>query len=582
MIRPCRGALALSLCLAAAGAQSAAPSCFAAPASIAGEPVAFELRGAPPGATYLFDLSATGTSPGVAFGPFVVPLNPPWLFSQLFGADPALAGLFEGFIGVVGADGRAVARLHAPPFEALAGLALAGAFAVLDPAAPTGVGAVTNAATTVVVRPVAAAAGAAAPFFAPLSTAPATRFVAPTGSDANDGLTPATAWRQISRAAVVAGPGDVVDIADGAYAGPVLIQNKAGTEAAPLVFRASGSAAVLTGSGSTNNTNRNSIFIGESSWVVVEGLRVFASQRSGCRVSLSHHVTVRNCVFGNHQKWGIFTDYADDLVVVGNECFGSVDEHGIYLSNSGDRCVVVGNLCRDNKASGIQINADPLFLAPIGGYVPDGISWRCVVARNRCAHNGQNGGAGINLASVRACVFRDNVVVNDVWANSTGIALWDDAAGPQWGSRDNLIEHNTVAYGTGAGRYALSLLNGSTGNVVRNNVLRAARRGAISFSLDCLPGLVSDGNLLFSLDGWPLVVRDDVFTSYTLAGWQALGFDVASLHANAVFAAPVAFDWSLTGGSPGRDAGIAAATTTDHQLGPRTVGAGRDMGAYER
>lgn len=150
------------------------------------------------------------------------------------------------------------------------------------------------------------------------------------------------------------------------------------------------------------------------------------------------------------------------------------------------------------------------------------------------------------------------------------------------GSRDNLIEHNTVAYGTGAGRYALSLLNGSTGNVVRNNVLRAARRGAISFSLDCLPGLVSDGNLLFSLDGWPLVVRDDVFTSYTLAGWQALGFDVASLHANAVFAAPVAFDWSLTGGSPGRDAGIAAATTTDHQLGPRTVGAGRDMGAYER
>jgi hypothetical protein len=316
--------------------------------------------------------------------------------------------------------------------------------------------------------------------------------------------------------------------------------------------------------------------------VTVHGLKVYSSLRAGVRVSLSHHVTIQGCVFGNHQKWGVFTDYADDLRVLGCECYGSVDEHGIYHSNSSDRGVLVGNWCHDNRASGIQINADPDFLDPIGGYVPDGISTACLVERNFLQNNGVAGGGSINLASVRRCVIRDNVVAT-THLNSTGIAMWDNGAGPQWGSKDNLVEHNTIAFVSGSGRYALGFSNGSTGNVVRDNVLRGGRRGSIAFSQDSLAGLVAEGNVFFSVDGWAIIARDDsVYQPYTLAQWQALGFDAHSVHAAPLFAAPASLDWSLLPGSPGRDAGIPTAHVRDHSGGPRPLGAAFDAGAYER
>jgi hypothetical protein len=374
----------------------------------------------------------------------------------------------------------------------------------------------------------------------------------------------------------------VVEIADGAYQGPVLICNISGTSSQPLVLRTSGTNAVITGSGNTNNDDRNGIFIGNSNHVVIHGLRVFSSLRAGVRVSLSNHVTIQACVFGNHQKWGIFTDYADDLRLLGNECFGSLDEHGIYHSNSGDRAVIVGNWCHDNRASGIQINADPLFLTPIGGYVPDGISSECVVTRNLCVDNGQLGGAAINLASVRRSVIRNNLILNSQWMNSTGIALWDDGAGTIWGCQDNVIEHNTVAYAGGTGRYAVSLLNGSTGNQIRNNVLRGGRRGALAFTADCLPGLVAESNVYDSVDQWPIVVQDDTpYITYTLAAWQATGRDAGTLHANPAFISPAQGDYGLAPGSPGRDSGLPSCFREDHGASARPLGAGPDRGAFE-
>ena len=559
------------------------PTIFTAPAVPLGSRVVFELHGVP-GQPYVFDASVSGTSPGTFVGPgLTVPLNRPFLLLDLFQGVLPAGGVLSGFAGAFDMNGDARAEIQLPDIEGFDGLVLSGVVATLDPFAPFGIGGVSPAADTRIVRPGTAMAGNAAPFLASTAVPAglAVRYVAPTGSDLQNGLTPATAWRQISHAVNQVGPGTVIEVADGAYAGPVLIQNLAGTIGAPLVVRATGAGAVLTGSGSTNNTNKNSIFIGSSSWVTIEGLKVYGSQRAGCRVSLSHHVTIRNSVFGNHQKWGIFTDYADDLVLVGNECFGSIDEHGIYCSNSSDRNVIVGNWCRDNNASGIQINADPAFLAPIGGYVPDGISSHCVVERNRLTNNGVIGGAALNMASLRDSVIRNNVVTNSLWLNSSGIALWDDAAGAQWGSMRNLIEANTIAYDSGRGRFCITIMNGSIGNTIRNNVLRGGRRGALTWTLDSLPGLRSDGNLMWSVDSWPILVRDDVFQSFTLAQWQATGQDIHSIHAAPVFAQPAGLDWSLLPGTPGHDAAVFAATVLDHQGTPRGANP-PDMGAYER
>ncbi len=416
--------------------------------------------------------------------------------------------------------------------------------------------------------------GFAAPFVPPPPSGVATRYVSPTGSDANPG-TQAAPWREIRWAATHVSAGDIVDIADGTYASPIVISAD-GTAAHPIVFRATGSNAIVSGAG-TNTTDRDAIFVTFAAHVIVHGLKIQNAYRSGVRVDQSDNITIQACVCSNNGRWGIFTDFSDDLHLLGNECYGSQLEHGIYHSNSGDRALIRGNYCHDNWSSGIQINADP-------SQGDDGISSFCVVERNFLLRNGLGtgmggGGAAINLASVRNCTIQNNLLVAN---RASGIVLWDDGQGSQWGSRNNLIVHNTVRHNAGEGRFAFLIANGSTGNVLKDNLLVGGARGAISFTSDSLPGFVSDHNVLFSQGGWPIVQNDLTGQSYTLATWQALGHDAHSFAQNPAFTNPAGADWSLASGSVGRDTGIGVGVPRDYQGGVRPLGAGFDMGAYER
>jgi len=417
-------------------------------------------------------------------------------------------------------------------------------------------------------------AGFAAPFVPPPPSGPATRFVSPLGNDANPG-TQAAPWREIRWAATHVQAGDIVDIADGTYASPITISAD-GTANQPIVFRATGNAAIVSGAG-TNATDRDAVFVTFAAHVKIHGLKIQNAFRSGVRVDQSDHVTIQACVCSNNGTWGIFTDFSDDLSLFGNESYGSVREHGIYHSNSGDRALIRGNYCHDNFSSGIQINADPAA-------GDDGISSNCLVERNFLLRNGLGtgmggGGAAINLASVRDSVIRNNVLIAN---RATGIALWDDGQGTQWGSRDNLIVHNTVRHDAGQGRFAFLIWNGSTGNVLKDNVLVGGARGAISLTTDSLSGFVSDYNVLFSQGGWPIVQNDVTSQSYTLAQWQVTGRDVHSFAQNPVFPNAAGGDWSLASVSVGRDTGVDVGVSRDYQGSARPRGAGFDMGAYER
>ena len=55
----------------------------------------------------------------------------------------------------------------------------------------------------------------------------------------------------------------------------------------------------------------------KADYVVLEGLTVRQANRAGIRVSLSNHVTIRSCQVLNNTRWGIFTDYSDDLLLEG-------------------------------------------------------------------------------------------------------------------------------------------------------------------------------------------------------------------------------------------------------------------------
>jgi parallel beta-helix repeat protein len=426
----------------------------------------------------------------------------------------------------------------------------------------------------------ASAGGGTAPFVPPAPSGTASYYVSPTGNDGNSGTTPAQAWATLQQAANTVQAGDIVEVADGNYA-RFTLSSVTGTSGMPIVFRASGNAAVINSgtSASTTPDNRDAIKIYDCHYVIIHGLRTLNAYRAGVRVTESFNITIQGGVFSNGGRWGIFTDYSDDVVLEGNECHDSGLEHGIYFSNSGDRPLIRGNYCHDNNASGIQINSDPAQQVAAFGTRGDGITEDGVIENNWCEGNGINGAAGLNFASIRDCDIRNNLVVNNL--NQSGIALWDDGYSSAYGSMNNRIYHNTVVFQSGNGRFCLSMLNGSTGNDIRNNIFIGGARGAITWSSDSLSGTTADYNICRSTDGWGVWVNDDTSQAYTLAQWQAL----ISGAPNSVTTAPTfngANDFSLPSGSAGRDDGQSGlGLATAHDGASRPQGGGIDRGCYE-
>jgi hypothetical protein len=413
----------------------------------------------------------------------------------------------------------------------------------------------------------------------PRLAAAATYYVSPTGNDGAAGGQ-AAPWRTLQKAGDVAGAGDLVNVLPGTYVG--FRVRKSGTAQAPVRFVAQ--AGVKVTAPSAANSNGDNIWVRNVHYVVIDGFESSGAPRSGVAVQgepddNATGVVVRNCHCHDNGVWGIFTGFARDLLLENNETSYSGDEHGIYVSNSGDRPTVRGNHAHHNNASGIQLNADPIQMGddpndPQG----DGIIEQAVIENNVIHDNGAAGGASINLASVRSSLIRNNLIYGN---NSTGIAGWDDGEGSnQYGTRDNRIIGNTIVQPSTA-RFAVSLKNGSTGNTFLNNILiHLGARGSLEVDPSSQPGLHSDYNAVVNRFS-----DDDAFL--TLAQWRALSpnFDPHSyvVTAAATFVNSATNDYHLSAASPARDAGtVLADLPTDLDGVSRPQGAGFDAGAYER
>jgi parallel beta-helix repeat protein len=277
---------------------------------------------------------------------------------------------------------------------------------------------------------------------------------------------------------------------------------------------------------------------------------------------------VRNCVFGNNTTWGLFTGFSDDLVIENNECFGSATQHGIYVSNSGDRPTLRGNRCHNNAGAGIQLNAD-VNIQP-----GDGIITGALLENNVVYNNGASGGGAFNLDGVQDSVVRDNLLFNN---HASGIIFFqiDGAEGP----RGNRVVHNTVDMAAD-GRWALNFLQTTGPNVVRNNILltRHPFRGGLRFG---------DANDAANTDSdYNLVTRitpDDTVV-LPLADWQAQGHELHSVTGSVsrVFVEADGGNYLLSAGSPARDsAQPVAGLLNDLEGSLRPSGAAPDMGCYE-
>jgi parallel beta-helix repeat protein len=390
------------------------------------------------------------------------------------------------------------------------------------------------------------AAGAALPAGA------TTYFASPAGNDLNPGSLERP-WRTLQAGKKILQPGDTLLVADGDYPGGVRF-SRDGQPGKPITFKAiNPGRAILHGD---QTTERDCFTIYEADWIVVDGFVLERANRVGLWVGSGNNVTIRNCVSRNNDVSGILTSHADDLLIENNVCYGNMEQHGIYVSNSGDRPIVRYNVAFNNARCGIQFNGDGKQLKPALGTRGDGIIMRATVDSNIVYDNGKLGGAGFNIISVREGIISNNLIYNNLAA---GISFYNDnlASETQWGSKDNLVVFNTIYFRPNEGRWAMSFTRGSSGNTVQNNIISGGYRGA--YQWDDTSPFKSDNNLVYSaqcnfmavyVPTGKLIPKQD-FINKT-------GNDTHSVFAAPKFVNPFGAnpDFHLAAGSPALSSGI--------------------------
>jgi parallel beta-helix repeat protein len=399
----------------------------------------------------------------------------------------------------------------------------------------------------------------------------------PGASDSNPG-TAGAPFATIQKAADLVNPGDTVDVRPGTYTGAKF--SRSGTSGSQITIH--GEAGAIVNSSPSQNTNHDNLWIRDASYITIEGFEVKTAGRSGIAVQGEpapdevHGIIIQNNNCHDNSRWGIFTGYAEGITIRNNNTSFSGLEHGIYVSNSADNPVITGNISHDNHASGIQINADPALAG-------DGIISNAVMDSNIIYNNGVGGGAAINLASVVNSRFSNNLLYGN---HAGGIAGWDDgncpcppSGGFIFGTHDNKIYNNTIVQASD-GRFAISLLDGSTNNEIKNNILmQETGRGSINMDSTSEPGTNSDYNAVVNVFS-----ADDGDHFITLAAWQARGHDAHSFVTNsgALFVNAGANDYHLSATSPALDTGTPVSLSLDLEGNSRPQGPKYDIGAYEK
>jgi len=427
-------------------------------------------------------------------------------------------------------------------------------------------------------------------------------WVSPLGLDTHD-CSERAPCRQLQRAAALAtAPGDVVLVADGTY-DHFSITDSRGAPDKPITFYALGDSAVVQADPDCNGKSscRDNIIVRRSRYVVLDGISTEAAPRAGIAIFYGDHITVRNATLKDNGRWGLFSTFADDVLVERNDIRATRKEHGVYLSNSGDRPIVRANSISDNDGCGIQLNADYREKPETDksgksfySGAADGLITGAVIERNLLFANGsgklagknKRRGAAINLDGVQDSIVQGNVLYDNA---ATGIVAYGDADGIEddsgedgdgrFGPKGVTIVHNTVVMPEGA-RNALQIRLSAGPNVVQNNILlhRDARRAGLELVTEADAKLVdSDANVLDRVAlGEKIEKLDD---------WKKqLGKDKRSFSAPLarLFADPAQGDFTLVQGSPAAHAGKDIAGEQVDFLGrTRAKGKTHNIGACE-
>jgi hypothetical protein len=363
----------------------------------------------------------------------------------------------------------------------------------------------------------------------------------------------AQAFDTIQAAADAAQPGDLVIILPGRYAG-VQFEERGGEDGAYIHFLGWGEpGSVIVDRPARPDVSylRHHFYFIDTHHIIIQNLAFVGAERgAGIFFSgyfsgtghFSHHMIMMDIYSHDNGDWGLHTTAASYVVIQDSIFTNSAEEHGAYISGSGDNMVIRRNIFQGNNAAGLQVNADPqtataeLFywlesstgntcnwaeedvesdgpatwadlkacydtqgLPDLGAFIEDGISEGLIIEQNVMTGNGSAGGAAINLASVRHSIVRNNLAYGNFAA---GIACWDNAyaeekglASSEYGCQDVTIANNTLVDGSG-GRGALILNQDARDMRVFNNIIVRDRYDAYEIVGRSGQGLQSGANYL--------------------------------------------------------------------------------------
>jgi parallel beta-helix repeat protein len=199
---------------------------------------------------------------------------------------------------------------------------------------------------------------------APAPVGPATIYVSPTGSDANNGRSSATPFRTIGKAASVAVAGDTVYVRGGTYNEYVAFYNS-GTSTRPITFAAApGEHVVINGSGRAPNPsnpyNNAPLVRVAGSYVTVRDFEIQNAATYGVYVT-GHNVTLDALNVHNTYEGGIMLYNTSSCIVQNSVVHDAYDygqggdnADGIWLGWSGGGHIIRYNNVYHNSDDGID------------------------------------------------------------------------------------------------------------------------------------------------------------------------------------------------------------------------------------
>jgi hypothetical protein len=410
------------------------------------------------------------------------------------------------------------------------------------------------------------------------------------------------AFDSIQAAADAARPGDLILILPGRYRG-VEIEGTGGEDGAYIHFLGWGEpGSVIVDAAARPDVGylRHHFYLIDAHHYLIqniafenaeEGAGIFFSGYFSGTGHFSHHLILMDVYSHDNGKWGLHTTAASYIVIQDSIFTNSREEHGAYISGSGDHMLIRRNVFQGNIAAGLQVNADPqtatseLFywldnatgdtcgwseedieftgsatwhdlkacydqqgLPDLGAFIEDGISEGLIIEQNIVTGNGDAGAAGINLASVRHSVVRNNLIYGNFAA---GIACWDNAYAEEkglstsdFGCQNVRILNNTIVDETG-GRGALILNQDARDMVVKNNIIVRDRFDAYEIAGRSGAGLISGNNYYSALSVEDSPGAQQIDTDADSG--SVTGFSVADALAN--FIAPGFEAWVLEDGA---------------------------------